>query len=273
MPLSHLRRRSQAGLADWRRFRKTRSRLPRRGSPSQPGHPPSVTFIDLSHQLEDGMSTYPGIPRPEISALRDHAASRAAYGGEAEFYFGRVDMPGNVGTYIDAPFHRFREGATLGDVDINNVAGLDGVLVDAQAATRFATHVTGRRAVALPQVCSDLRGKAVLFRSGWDQRWGTEDYWLPGPFLDAVTVARLVTAGVALVGVDFWNVDDIEDPRRPAHTELLRAGILIVEHLCGLDRLPDRDFRFFAPVLRIADGASFPVRAFAEVHNEAAPDL
>jgi arylformamidase len=40
---------------------------------------------------------------------------------------------------------------------------------------------------------------------------------------------------------------------------------LIVEHLCNLGALPPSGFRFFAVPLRIVSGASFPVRAFAEV--------
>jgi arylformamidase len=65
--------------------------------------------------------------------------------------------------------------------------------------------------------------------------------------------------------VDFWNVDDVMDPARPVHTGLLAQGSLVVEHLCGLEQLPSEGFRFYAVPLRVEGGASFPVRAFAEV--------
>jgi kynurenine formamidase len=45
----------------------------------------------------------------------------------------------------------------------------------------------------------------------------------------------------------------------------LAEGILIVEHLCNLSALPRTGFRFSAVPLRIVRGASFPVRAFAEI--------
>jgi kynurenine formamidase len=67
------------------------------------------------------------------------------------------------------------------------------------------------------------------------------------------------------VGVDFWNVDDTMDPGRPAHTKLLASSVLIVEHLCHLSDLPRSGFRFYTAPLRIVGGASFPVRAFAEI--------
>jgi len=34
-----------------------------------------------------------------------------------------------------------------------------------------------------------------------------------------------VAAGVAFVGIDSLNIDDIADMARPAHTTLLRAGV------------------------------------------------
>jgi len=67
------------------------------------------------------------------------------------------------------------------------------------------------------------------------------------------------------VGIDTWNVDDVGDPSRPAHTRLLAAGVLIVENLCNLHALPSDGFRFYAVPPRVARGASFPVRAFAEL--------
>jgi arylformamidase len=36
-----------------------------------------------------------------------------------------------------------------------------------------------------------------------------------------------------------------------------------VEHLCGLDRLPDSGFRFFAVPVKVRGMGTFPIRAFA----------
>ncbi len=110
-----------------------------------------------------------------------------------------------------------------------------------------------------------MRGKAVLIRTGWDARWRTDAYWEPGPFLDGESIDLVLESGVVLVGVDFANVDDTDDPVRPAHTRLLEAGVLIVESLADPAALPDEAFRFFAVPPRIVRGASFPVRAFAEM--------
>jgi kynurenine formamidase len=106
---------------------------------------------------------------------------------------------------------------------------------------------------------------AVLVKTGWSTRWGSASYWEPGPYLTEDFAQRLVDAGASLVGVDCWNVDDTTTRNRPIHTRLLDAGVLIVEHLCNLEKLPEQGFRFSAPVLAIKGGASFPVRAFAEL--------
>jgi kynurenine formamidase len=216
-------------------------------------------LVELNHILEDGMMTYPGLPRPKIGAFLDHEASRSRYKDQAEFYLGKVEMVCNLGTYLDSPFHRYPDGLDLSRIPLERVAGLPGTVLDGV--------VSSNRSITLQAAYSKLNGKAVLIRTGWDERWGTEDYWEPGPFLSEKSIDLLIRSRVKLVGVDFWNVDDTMDQARPAHTRLLASDILIVEHLCNLSVLPRTDFKFYAVPLRIVRGASFPVRAFAEIEE------
>jgi arylformamidase len=214
-------------------------------------------FVDLSFPIEDGMPTNPGLlPEARVEAILDHDASRDRYEGKAEFFLGKVDMPGNTGTYLDSPFHRHRDRPDLAALPLDRLAGLPGVIVDAPQDPG---------PVDLGLDVEAVRGRAILFRSGWDRRWGSETYWEPDPHLSGEALDRLIEGGAALVGVDWTNVDDTTDPSRPAHTRLLGAGIPIVEHLRGLDALPRDGFRFTAVPPAIVRGASFPVRAFAEV--------
>jgi len=215
-----------------------------------------VKLLDLSHAIEDGMAAYPGLPSPRVGAFLTHAQSRSWYAGKAEFYIGRIEMVSNTGTYLDSPFHRYPEGPDLSEIPLEALAGLPGIVVDAPEL---------RGPVRLECAEENLSGRAVLVRTGWDQRWGTPRYWEPGPYLASESLDLLIRAGAALVGVDFWNVDDTEDLSRPAHTRLLAANVLIVEHLANLAALPRTGFRFYAVPPRIARGASFPVRAFAQL--------
>jgi arylformamidase len=214
-------------------------------------------LFELNHLLEDGMTAYPGLPRPKIGAYLDHKTSSSRYDGQAEFYLGKVDMVCNVGTYIDSPFHRYPDGADLSQIPIEKVAGIPGIVLD-------AVNPPGR-SINFDVSHSELRGRAVLIRTGWDNRWGTESYWEPGPYISGELTDLLIRSRPILLGVDFWNVDDTADPNRPVHTKLLASNILIVEHLCNLSALPTAGFTFYAVPLRIVHGASFPVRAFAEI--------
>jgi kynurenine formamidase len=214
-------------------------------------------FVELNHPLEDGMKAYPGFPSPKIGSFLDHKASRPHYNRMAEFYIGKVEMVCNVGTYLDSPFHRYPEGRDLSCIPLEMLAGIPGIVLDAV--------VSSTRSIRIDCSESELHGRAVLFRTGWDQRWGKDSYWEPGPYLSEEVVDLLVRSKATLVGVDFWNVDNTMDPVRPAHTRLLASEILIVEHLCHLSVLPRTGFRFYAVPPRVVKGASFPVRAFAEM--------
>jgi len=214
-------------------------------------------FVELNHPIEDGMAVYPGFPSPKIGAFLTREESRPHYNGKAEFYIGKIEMVGNVGTYLDAPFHRYSTGMDLSRIPLEMVAGVAGLVVDG--------IVSSDRSIAIDFVESELHGRAVLVRTGWEKKWGTPSYWELGPYLSDDSVELLLNSKVALVGVDFWNIDNTENHARPAHTRLLAANIPIVEHLCNLSNLPNAGFRFYAVPLRIVGGASFPVRAFAEL--------
>ena len=215
-------------------------------------------LIDLSHTVEHGMVTYQGLPPPVISDFLTREASRSRYAEGTEFHIGRIDMVANTGTYLDAPAHRFAEGADIAAIELDQVADLPATLV---------------RAVGQPSIESamvrnlDLRGKALLIHTGWSRHWRTETYFTnKHPFVTRGAAEALARSGVRLVGIDSYNIDDTADLTRPAHTELLRAGVLIVEHLTNLEALPDSsDIRFFAIPVKVRGLGTFPVRAFAMV--------
>jgi len=212
-------------------------------------------MIDLSHTIEDGMITYTGIPGPKIEDHLSREDSRQHYTDGTTFQIGKIEMVANTGTYIDAPFHRYREGKDLSELDTAEVANLDGALFHANPSARAVS----------PDLFEgkDLKGKAVLVHTGWDLRWGTESYFKHHPYLTRESAEFLKSEGTALVGIDSLNIDDNTDGTRPAHTILLGAGIAIVEHLCNLAALPDGGFKFFAVPPPVKGMGSFPVRAFA----------
>jgi arylformamidase len=214
-------------------------------------------LIDLSHTVEHDLVTYKGLPAPIICDYLSREASRERYTPGTEFQIGKIEMVGNTGTYLDSPFHRYANGIDLAGLRLEQLAGLPGVKVIARETQRIdASHFS---------VLKDIAGKAILVETGWSRHWKTEQYYEGHPFLTEDAAQFVADAGVVLVGIDSLNIDGTQDGRRPVHSILLRRGILIVEHLTALDRLPAAGFRFSAVPVKVKGFASFPVRAFAEV--------
>jgi kynurenine formamidase len=213
-------------------------------------------FIDLGHTVEDGLLTYKGLPPPVISDYLSREESRAFYAHGTEFHIGRINMIGNTGTYVDAPFHRYPHGKDLSELPLESLADLPGVLIDGSS--------TAPNDIDLFQG-KNLAGKAVLVHTGWSRHWRTDKYFENPPFLTRQAAEFLVHSGAALVGIDSMNIDDINDKSRPVHTVLLNSNIPIAEHLANLAQLPDDGFRFFAVPVKVKSFGTFPVRAFAVI--------
>jgi arylformamidase len=242
-----------------------------RGGPSDagrmaPGEERGWRWVELSHVITAGMTTYPGLPAPEVAPYLTREASRDVYAAGTEFAIDRVTMVGNTGTYLDSPLHRFAGGVDLAGLPLSSLADLAAVVLRTVGGT-----ATRSRAVDVGALAAlDVADRAVLLHTGGDRHWGTPDYKRDAPYLTEAGAAWLVEHHARLVGIDAANIDDIvSGGPRPAHSVLLAAGIPIVEHLTGLDQLPPTGARFTAAPPRFADFGSFPVRAYAAVPTTA----
>lgn len=220
----------------------------------------SSRYVDLSHIIEDGLVTYKGLPAPIICDYLSREDSRKFYEEGTEFQIGKLEMVANTGTYIDCPFHRYPDGKDLSEVDLERFVDLDAILIKADYQQNLAIDASFF-------ANKELRGRAVLVHTGWgDAHWNTALYYENHPFLTADAAEYLKQAGVKLVGIDSHNIDDTRSKnRRPVHTILLGAEILIVEHLCNLGGLPEQGFTFSAVPPKFKGMGTFPVRAFARL--------
>ena len=215
-------------------------------------------LVDLSHVIEAGMTTYKGLPGPLICDYWTREASAALYEDGSTFQIGRVEMVANTGTYVDAPFHRYADGADLAALPLKSLADLPGMVVRKPYENGLAIDVEAFEEL-------DVGGKAVLVHTGWSCHWRTDGYGRDHPFLTAAAAGLLAERGATLVGIDSYNIDDTRTRSRPVHSKLLAADIPICEHMRGLDQLPDTGFRFSAVPPKVAGMGTFPVRAFAVI--------
>ncbi|MFC4357074.1 cyclase family protein [Halobium salinum] len=222
------------------------------------GTEPVATY-DLTHPLDAGTPTYPGDPPVELDP---HATV------EADGY--RVTdlrLGSHAGTHVDAPSHTEPNGASLAAFDPADFV-FDARLVDCGPCD-------SREAIGPEAVPESTDAELLLFRTGWAAHWGEARYW-DHPYLGPAAAERCADLGVAVgldaaspdptpVGHGELSVEDVDTADEPdgvpAHRALLGRGLLVVENLTGLDRVPER-FELRAYPLGIdADGS--PVRAVA----------
>lgn len=217
-------------------------------------------LIDLSHDIEDGMITYKGLPAPVICDYLSREQSRNFYEEGTEFQIGKIEMVANTGTYVDCPFHRYQDGKDLSQMDVSRFANLPAIVVrvDHNRSLEIGIEFFDNK---------DVKGKAVLVNTGWSKFWRTDRYFENHPFLTEAAALYLRDAGVTLVGIDSHNIDDTRTKRRPVHSVLLKSEILIVEHMTNLAQVPDDGFYFNAVPPKFKGVGTFPVRAYAELRD------
>lgn len=226
-----------------------------------------MTYVDLSHYFEDNMpgfklknedGTYTQYTA-KIRPFLTHEQSKPKFNGLCSFEITEISFQTSTGTYIDSPYHRYPNGKDISEISLDNLIA-PGVLIDVrnrQPNESISIDV-------LPKGL-ELEGKAILFNFGYDQHWGS-DYYYSYPFLSEHIIDTLIEKKIKIVGVDTINIDDSYDLKRPAHSKLLKAGILICENLRNLSALYSTYFTFYALPIKARKVAAMPVRAFAEVY-------
>lgn len=220
-----------------------------------------MKLIDLSHTVTvngRSMSVFSEkyAPKLTVGVSREESQQLSQLAENVAYEVTHYSLMGSCGTYLDAPFHFFEQGADLASLPLQKLV-LPGQVIDC-ATIPPRSGITSKFFKK-----QEIRAQhAILLRTDFSKFWGTGQY-RNHPFLDASGATYLVERSVGLVGIDGLVIDDPRDGHRPAHTGLLHAGIPIVENLCNLDQLPPAGFYFIAAPPKFERGTAFPVRAFA----------
>lgn len=207
-----------------------------------------MTVIDLSHPLSPDTPVWPGDPALNAAPY----ASMGSHGYAAQAW----TLPGHAGTHLDAPAHVLAAGTDLASLPLSRCLG-PGRVAD----------VPGRGGIGLQHLPRDLAGvDFLLLRSGHDQHWGRPAYYTDFPRLTLEAAQFLAGSGLRGLGLDWPSLDGPDSAELPVHKILLGAGLVLVENLRGLERLPE-NFLFLALPLALAGGDGSPVRACALVEG------
>jgi len=229
-----------------------------RSSAAANGASSAGRIVELSHELREGMTTYPSPnhPRVEITQLGRHNIEGRATR--------RIVLGTHTGTHADAPLHFIPDGEDIAAIALDTFVG--------PAVVADLTPVEPLEEIGLDRLSRALGGRLrqprVLLRFDWSRRFGELGFYTGSPFLSEDACAWLVEQGVRLLGMDTPSPDDPangfgSERDSPNHFTLLGAGVVLLEYLANLDRLTSAEVLLVAAPLRVlgADGA--PVRAIA----------
>ena len=201
--------------------------------------------IDLTRLITPGMAVYPGDP-----PVRFAPHSRIEEGG---FRVTRLEFGTHTGTHIDAPAHVEPAGVGVDGVPLAALVGTARV-IDLRPGSGRTGHGGGpgwADSARRPGTVADRLGPAL----------GGPGYYEQFPALSAEAAELLVDAGTRLLGLESPSVHPAIE--RAIHQRLLNSGIMIVEGLVGLQRLPEAVWLVVAPLpLQGLDGSPCRVLAF-----------
>lgn len=207
--------------------------------------------IDLTHHISSDMPVYPGTEQPRIVESCTVA--------EQGFLEKQITMFSHIGTHIDAPAHLLEDGPTLDSLPVSHFLG------NALVYRHMEEGKTIQQSQLMPFAEPLAGADYLLIATGWDRFWGTDEYFLNYPVLDAAAALWLKQFNLKGVGLDTISADPIDTSELQIHKILLGQGLVIVENLKNLDVLPSSTCTFFCLPLLLPTADGSPVRAIALV--------
>lgn len=211
-----------------------------------------MRVIDLTHVIRDDMPVYPGTERPTLLPANSYAKDG--------FRETRLSMHSHTGTHIDPPAHLFPDGLTLDMLPPEQFVGR-ALVVDCRDLNEGAA-ITRERLERYGDAAREA--EFLLFNTGWDARWGTEDYFGDYPCLSFDAIDFVLEAPRKGIGFDVIGLDPIDDASLPRHRKLLKdRGIINIENLCHLDACGKEPFLFLCLPIKVWNSDGAPARCMA----------
>lgn len=209
-------------------------------------------LIDLSHPLENGQPSFPGDPELSITVHSTVA------GGQTNL--SRIAMGSHQGTHLDVPFHIFNQGRTIDRMPLDRFYG-PARLVDLAPGGEMAPGTELDVERFEPHSDAFQPGARVIYRTGWDRRFGRPEYFTDYPTLTLDAARWIADRRIGLLGMD---TPTPSRQWRECHQVLMGEGveIVLVESLANLDRLPS-EFTFIGLPLNFKGRDGSPIRAVA----------
>lgn len=175
----------------------------------------------------------------------------------------KIVLGTHTGTHCDAPRHFIPGGQTVDTISLDTLIG-PAFVVDFSDS-----HPLQEMEVAdFERRLGDRRPDRVVMRFDWSDQWGKTGYYTDHPSISQAAAHWLVNRGVRLLAMDTPMPDNPANSRgsrldSPNHKVLLGNGVILVEYLCNLKELRQREIELIVLPLKILDGDGSPVRCVA----------
>jgi kynurenine formamidase len=236
-------------------------------------------LYDLARVLDEHVPVFPGRSFHQTLVTTAHHSNMGGLGENCVNWITETfASTSQLGTHLDALSHLQIGDRAYGGRRVDDLASPTGVTALGvetvpQIVTRgllvdvYDHHLGPGDVIGLDAIAGlePLPGDAVLFHTGWGDRWHDAEAYLagePGPGLELAE--WLASRGVALTGCDTWSYGPVppEDPARPfevPQTLNVRHGVFVVENLDTSELAVDGVHQFALvlthPKLRGATGA------------------
>jgi kynurenine formamidase len=236
-------------------------------------------LYDRGRLLDERVPVFPGRAFHQTLVTTAHHANMGGLGENCVNWITETfSSTTQLGTHLDALSHLQIGNRAYGGRRVEDLASPGGVTALGvetvpQIVTRgLLVDVSAKRLGPGDAITRDDVGKidpqpgdAVLFHTGWGERWDEAESYLsgePGPGLELAE--WLAARGVAVTGCDTWSYGPVppENPARPfevPQTLNVRHGVFVVENLdtnaLATDGVLEFAFVLTHPKLRGATGA------------------
>ncbi|NIL77318.1 cyclase family protein [Rhodococcus sp. B10] len=215
---------------------------------STSAYTPVGPWLDATHVIDENIPRMVPFDAPVFSKFRTLE--------DDMINVSEISMVVHIGTHVDSPRHFYADGPAFEDVPLERLTG-PGVVVQIDVepgGVISAEHFEN----ATPSI---EPGDIVALDTGWAAHVGTDTY-LQHPSIDLAGAQWLADREIKMLAVDFGS-PDLPTYQRPTpfdwpvHRLLLKAGVLISEHLKPPTEVSGRraEFIFAALNIRAYDGA------------------
>lgn len=176
--------------------------------------------VDLTHELHNGMTVYPGDPLPSF----ENYATLEKNGVNLT----KLTLGSHTGTHIDAPRHFIANGTGIDQIPPSKLVGeayvadLSSKPIGSGIMANDLQNKIGKEVAA---------GDIVTVYTGCSEHWDDNSILQDYTYLTKEAAEYLVSKKVRAFGIDFLSVEKFHASDPVAHKTLLSNGIFIIESL------------------------------------------